>query len=183
MHSRRTIGALATVYATHRCTDAKRVAHNHITPLERLILKSQGVHPWVLCWLVFWLIHLDVFVPISLITKRNVNYVLVPPPIKLLRNFSGQWYRPAVGFITGCLTVLMFTITKAIVALANLRRHDVAGQGAKRLSLLQPGESSGADVGESEPVVFAGAGDASSAEAAAAPALRSRRIGAQRRAA
>ena len=37
----------------------------------------QGVLPWVLCWLVFWLMHLDFFFPLSLISGANINYVLV----------------------------------------------------------------------------------------------------------
>ena len=57
--------------------------------------------PWVLCWLVFWLMHLDLFFPLSLISGGNVNYVLAPPNIGALRSIAGIYYRPAVGFITG----------------------------------------------------------------------------------
>ena len=69
--------------------------------LRRRFTLYAGVHPWVLCWLVFWLAHLDVFVPVSLASGRNINYVLVPPPVGLLRRHAGLFYRPAVGFITG----------------------------------------------------------------------------------
>jgi hypothetical protein len=63
--------------------------------------RPQGLRPWVLCWLLFWLMHLDVFLPLSLASGHNINYVLVPPNIGLLRGLAGLWYRPAVGFITG----------------------------------------------------------------------------------
>ena len=46
--------------------------------------------------LVFWFFHIDVLFPVSVLTKYNLNYMMVPPPIRLVREVYGPNYRAAM---------------------------------------------------------------------------------------
>ena len=95
-----------------------------------------GAAPWVACWLVFWLMHIDLFGPISVLTGLNINFALTPPKIELLRATAGQYYRPAVGFITGVLTGVSFIFTR-LIAYASGAVHASHADLALALEYLQ----------------------------------------------
>ena len=67
-----------TVCARYHCT----TAHARLFPRDTAFLSLpfhclQGVRPWGLSFVTFFIIHLAVFLPASLLSARNINYMMV----------------------------------------------------------------------------------------------------------
>jgi hypothetical protein len=82
-------------YALH-CSRYCTSSMSHRSPSLVCLFGSQGFRPTLMCWAAFFLMHLDLFWPVSLFTLSNVNYMMVPPNAGALR-VLGDWYRPAMA--------------------------------------------------------------------------------------